>query len=172
MLGAQVPKPYSVRRHCLKTKEAPGEVGPGPQPPPSANLLSPAPLRPRSPCAHEQRRLPRFLPRRNFLIPFFGPVGCQEPLERSPSRVRRTKYLSDLTPLLGPAPASVGAAGNGKAPLLSPNICLFPPLPLQKGRHEEKTGSLPAASSFPCRVPSPARTGHGAAPGVRLWCPR
>ncbi|XP_049978293.1 uncharacterized protein [Alexandromys fortis] len=46
----EAPKPYCDRRRCLKTKEAPREVGPGPQPPP---LYPPTcclpPLRPPQP---------------------------------------------------------------------------------------------------------------------------
>lgn len=45
-------------------------MGPGPHPLPPA--VAARPLSPYSACAHERRRLPRFLPRLNFLIPFFG----------------------------------------------------------------------------------------------------
>lgn len=71
-------------------------------------------------------------------------------------------------PLSSPPPASVGATGNGRAPLLSLNICLFSP-PFHLYRKEDgKKGQAARRASSPllCRVPVAAGSQHGASPGV------
>lgn len=118
-------------------------MGPEPHPLPSKQG-PPGPLRPDSPCAHEQRRLPWFLPGRNFLIPFFGLGGCQAPRERSSRRVSRTQRRRDFSLPTLPPFASVGAAGNARAPS-SLNICLFS-LHLSRKEDWEKQ----PAARWPC----------------------
>ena len=66
--------PFASADAALKQRRSGGRVGPEPHPLP-AKQGPPGPLRPDSACAHEQRRLPWFLPGRNFLIPFFGLRG-------------------------------------------------------------------------------------------------
>lgn len=115
--------PIASADAALKQRRRGGRVGPGPHPL-RAEQGPPGPLRPDSPCAHEQRRLPWFLPGRNFLIPFFGLGGCQAPGELSSRRVSRTQWRRDFPLPTLPPFASVGAAGNARAPS-SLNICLL-----------------------------------------------
>lgn len=140
-----------------------------PRPHPLLTKLWPPAARPfgsSSPNAHEQGRLPWFLPRLNFLIPFFGSGLLTA--ERALAQLGElNKVASRFYPSPPARPCFRGSGRKWKGPSsLSLNIYLifypFTSPERNTGKQGRQLGDLS------CCVLSATGIGHGAAPGVRL----